>query len=90
MTSLGTLALYGFLASANVGSTRYALERPGTHETNRLGPVAGPAVFPAIMAGGDLWLQRRGHRGWAKVVRVAAVVTVGAFVVHDVQVGRGK
>lgn len=78
------LAVYGTAAGADYLSTRYALAA-GAREANPLmrtpGSLAGwKAAQVGLLLGVDVALQRGGHRGKAKALRIGAAV-VGASLV---------
>lgn len=87
--------LFALSVAANVadyGTTLWAVER-GHREGNPVtalaverGPVAFGLYKAAAVAGPELgarWLERRGHRGGAKVARVAAIVLPGLMAVSN-------
>jgi hypothetical protein len=86
------LAIYGSAAGADYLSTRYALAA-GAREANPLmqtpGSLAGwKAAQVAALVGIDLALQKGGHKGKAKALRIAAAVVGGGLALHNLNVAR--
>ena len=75
-------------AVADLGTTEWALRQPGLREGNPLMSepairYAGKAVGTAAVLGGSRYLERHGHRGWSRAVRIGAVVVWGGLAVHN-------
>lgn len=81
-------AVYSLGAAADWSASRYAI-RGGAVEMNRFGPAGGVLFTSALFMGSDLYLQKRGHRGAAKALRVFYVVGVGALVANSLAKGQG-
>jgi len=85
------LVVYSGAAALDLASTEWALAHPGNREANPLGQTASQRIalkaalgvaLPTLV---DLQLQRSGHRGWARALRVLAFVGQGAVAVHNLR-----
>ena len=82
------LTLYSIGGASDIWSTRRSPVGYSYRDRSFAGPVAGPAITSLCFGGADLLLQKRGHRGWAKALRVGYAVGVGAVVLHNKKAGR--
>lgn len=84
-------AIYGLGAAADLASTELALAR-GARELNPLSQQRGSriAVKLAGAAGltvADIYLQRTGHRGWVRGLRIGMTVLAVGITVHNSRQG---
>lgn len=83
------LALYGLGGAADIWSTRNPPAGYRYLDRSPAGAVVGPIITSACFAGADALLTRRGHRGWAKALRVGYAVGITAVVVHNKRARNG-
>lgn len=82
-------------AAADLATTEWALAMPGTRESNpmmqeRPARFALKAVGTALVLGGSRHLERRGHRGWSKGLRIAVIALWGGAAVSNAIRARGQ
>lgn len=84
--------VYGGAALADYASTRHALS-VGARESNPLvrSHLAGwKAAQVAALVGVDVLLQKKGHRGKAKALRIGAAVVGAGLALHNVRVAQAQ
>lgn len=92
--TLRPLAIYGLGAAADLAITEYAISRgaveanPNPAMQSQSGRVAMNVAFVAGVTAIDVKLQRDGHNGWARALRIASVLARGYAVYHNVKVAR--
>jgi hypothetical protein len=83
-------------AAADLGTTEWALGRPGLHELNPL--MQDPprramvkTLGTIAVVGGGRYLDQHGHRNWSRGLRIAVVIAwSGLAVSNAIQAGRGR
>ena len=75
-------------AAADLATTEWALRQPGLREGNPFmrEPAiryAGKALGTTAVLGGSRYLERHGHRGWSRAIRIGAAVLWGGLAVHN-------
>ena len=81
-------------AAADLGTTEWALGRPGLREANPLlqGPperALAKAAGTILIVGAGRVLERHGHRGWSRAIRIAAVMVWGGCAANNAARARG-
>lgn len=88
---LTPLSIYGAGRGADYASTRYGLAR-GAREghpiTRALGPAPALLLATAGLTGLDIALQKKGHRGWAKALRIGATAISLGVAARNIAVAR--
>jgi len=75
-------------AVADLGTTEWALGRPGLHELNPLmGDPPRRAVVKTLgtiaVIGGGRYLERHGHRNWSRGLRIVVVIAWSGLAVNN-------
>jgi hypothetical protein len=81
-------------AAADIGTTEWALQRPGLREANPLlqAPAqraAGKTLGTAAILYGTDYLEKRGHKRWSKWIRIGTVVFWSGCAVNNALRTRG-
>ena len=86
--------VYGLAGVADVLSTQYVLSRGGV-ERNPLWRNSSMGQLTAYKLGmvaaqtaAVVYLQKKGHKGWARGMRIGSAVLFGAVTVHNIRQGR--
>lgn len=81
--------LCGLLTSADYGSTKIVLQRPGVYEAGpiaRHSLVAGAAVRTSACVAGEIALRKKPKA--RRIYRIASVALTGFVVAHNMRQGR--
>jgi hypothetical protein len=80
-------------SAADLATTEWALSRPGVREANPV--MSEPAVRMAVKAVGTLGvlagsrqLERHGHRGWSKALRITVIVVWSGAAINNAILAR--
>jgi len=85
LASALSLSIYGLGGAADVWSTRRVPLGYVSVDRSPYGPIVGPMVTSACFVTADALLVERGHRGWARALRVAYVAGITVIVVRNHQ-----
>ena len=80
-------AFYGSLEAADIASTRVGIQHGG-HEGNAIAAQPVKLLAAVLLAEGDHYLDRMGHRRAKWASRIVLGIAYAAAVRHNLRVGR--
>lgn len=88
------LLIYSLGAGLDIASTQYGLQNPNAVETNKWlqgnNLYLAKAAQVAALTTADHLLCKRGHKGWARAIRIGSLLIQAGVAYHNIQVSHWK